>query len=89
VVFLNRQDLAARDLQADDLVDLVSEFAGQTRLAQRWYVVPYDIPRGCAAAYFPEANALVSIDAHAEHSETPASKSIPIRIRRHAPETRQ
>ena len=30
-----------------------SHFDGETRRAERFIVVPYDIPRGCAAAYFP------------------------------------
>jgi hypothetical protein len=42
--------------------------------------VPYDIPRRCAAAYFPEANVLVPIDSVATKSNTPASKFVPITI---------
>jgi hypothetical protein len=40
----------------------------------------YPTPRGCAAAYFPEANVLVPLDATAAESNTPASKSIIIRL---------
>jgi hypothetical protein len=43
--------------------------------------VPYDIPRRCAATYFPEANVLVPIGSVAEKSNTPASKSVVISIR--------
>ena len=43
-------------------------------------VVPYDIPRGCAAAYFPEANVLVPLASVAAGSNQPASKSIPITL---------
>jgi len=39
----------------------------------------YATPRGCAAAYFPEANVLVPLDSTAETSNTPTSKSIVIR----------
>jgi hypothetical protein len=42
--------------------------------------VPYEIPRRCAAAYFPEANPLVPLGHTAEKSNTPASKSIPITV---------
>jgi hypothetical protein len=42
--------------------------------------VPYPIPKGCAAAYFPEANPLVPLGSVAEKSETPTSKSIVISI---------
>ena len=41
-------------------------------------------PRGCAATYFPEANVLVPLDSTAEISNTPASKSIVIRLERSA-----
>ena len=44
-------------------------------------VVPYDIPHGCAATYFPEANVLVPVRSVAEKSNTPASKSVVISIR--------
>ena len=43
-------------------------------------VVPYDIPRGCAATYFPETNVLVPIGQHADRSNTPTSKSIVITV---------
>jgi hypothetical protein len=42
--------------------------------------VPYDVPRGCAAAYFPEANVLVPHDRVAAGSNTPASKAVAITI---------
>jgi hypothetical protein len=38
------------------------------------------IPRRCAAAYFPEANALVSVDSVARKSNTPVSKFVPVTI---------
>ena len=44
-------------------------------------VTACDIPRGCAATYFPEANVLVPVDQVAEKSNTPASKSVVISIR--------
>ncbi len=77
VVFLNRDDMAERGLQAKALVNLVGRHG---RVASRFWVVPYDIPRGSAAAYFPEANPLVPLDETAEESNTPISKSIPITI---------
>jgi hypothetical protein len=43
-------------------------------------VAPYDLPRRCAAAYFPEANPLVPVDSAAERSFTPTYKSIVISI---------
>jgi molybdopterin-dependent oxidoreductase alpha subunit len=80
VVFLNAADMDERGLRASQLVDLTSHFEGETRSARRFAVVPYDLPRGCAAAYFPEANALVPLGSVAEKSNTPASKSVPITV---------
>jgi len=81
VVFLNQEDVEAAGLQAQQPVDLVSHFNGQERVAPKFTVVPYDIPRGCAATYFPEANVLVPVGSVAEKSNTPASKSVVITIR--------
>ncbi|PYS68223.1 MAG: hypothetical protein DMF69_20845, partial [Acidobacteria bacterium] len=62
-------------------VDLVSHFEGEERTAHRFTVVPYDIPPGCAATYFPETNVLVPVNHVAERSNTPASKSVVISIK--------
>src|SRR6202048_1805036 len=80
VVLLNREDIVALGLQDKQVVDLTSHFRGQTRTARRFLVVPYDIPRGCACTYFPEANALVPSDQVAHTSNTPASKSVVITV---------
>ena len=81
IVFLNEADIRAAGLRPRQQVDLVSHFAGEERVAHRFTVVPYDIPRRCAATYFPEANVLVPIGSVAEKSNTPASKSVVISIR--------
>jgi molybdopterin-dependent oxidoreductase alpha subunit len=81
VVFLNPKDIAAAGLRARQVVDLVSHFEGEERIARRFEVVPYDIPQRCAATYFPEANVLVPVRSVAEKSNTPASKSVVISIR--------
>jgi anaerobic selenocysteine-containing dehydrogenase len=79
---MNRQDILDRGLREGDHVDLVSHFNGEARMARRFQVVSYDIPRRCAATYFPEANVLVPIGSVAEKSNTPASKSVVITIER-------
>jgi molybdopterin-dependent oxidoreductase alpha subunit len=81
VVFLNREDIAAAGLRERQAVDLVSHFEGEERIAREFEVVPYDIPRRCAATYFPEANVLVPVRNVAEKSNTPVSKSVVISIR--------
>jgi len=80
VVFLNPEDAAEQGLSAGQVVDLVSHFEGETRRARRFLVVPYPIPRRCAATYFPEANALVPVRSVADKSNTPASKSVVITV---------
>jgi molybdopterin-dependent oxidoreductase alpha subunit len=80
VVFLNEEDMRARGLEPGQIVDLHSHHQGQTRTAPRWKVVPFAIPRGCAATYFPEANVLVPLEALADRSRTPASKSVVISV---------
>jgi len=81
VVFLNKSDIEQLGLVAGQHVDLVSHFEEEERTARRFAVVPYDIPRNCAATYFPEANVLVPVNHVAEKSNTPASKSVVISIR--------
>ena len=80
VVFINAEDIAERGLQGGDTVDLISRFGREMRTAERFKLIPYDIPRGCAAAYYPETNVLVPLHSVAERSNQPAFKSIPIRI---------
>jgi hypothetical protein len=59
----------------------VSHFHGVERIARDFVVVAHDLPRGCAATYFPEANPLVPWDSFAEKSRTPTSKSVVISLR--------
>jgi anaerobic selenocysteine-containing dehydrogenase len=79
-VFLNVEDMRERGIQKNQSVDLVSHFASERRRADRFKVVPYPIPRGCAAAYYPETNVLVPVQSVSDGSNQPASKSIVITI---------
>ncbi|RZU25469.1 FdhF/YdeP family oxidoreductase [Streptomyces sp. BK239] len=81
VVLVNAED--ARELGVADgsHVDLVSEWRdGSERRAPGFRVVVYPTSRGCAAAYYPETNVLVPLDATADTSNTPASKSVVVRL---------
>jgi anaerobic selenocysteine-containing dehydrogenase len=80
VIFMHPEDMRERGLRAETPVDITSHHAGQERHARRFRVVPYDVPRGCAAAYFPEANVLVPHDHVAVGSNTPASKAVVITV---------
>jgi len=81
VVFLNSDDIRLSGFQAGEVVDLLSNYDGEERIARSFRVVPYNIPRRCAATYFPEANVLVPVKYFADKSHTPASKSVVISIR--------
>ncbi len=81
VVFLNSDDMRAANLVDGQIVDLFSHFEGEERVARHFMVVPYSIPRRCAATYFPETNVLVPIRSVADKSNTPVSKSVVISIR--------
>ena len=81
VVFMNERDIGELGLVQGQLVDLTSHFGGEKREAPSFMVAPFDIPRGCAATYFPEANVLVPVDSVAEVSNTPTSKYVVITVR--------
>ncbi|HVW73843.1 MAG TPA: FdhF/YdeP family oxidoreductase [Rhizomicrobium sp.] len=86
VLFMNRDDLAARALSHGDLVEVEAvpydgEADGKARRITLT-AVAYDIPRGCVAAYYPEANILVPLAHHDPKSGTPSYKSVPVRARR-------
>ncbi len=74
---------------AGEHVTLVSYFNGVERVARDFVIILYDLPRGCAATYFPEANALVPWDSFADRSRTPTSKSVTITLRRESVESRE
>ena len=76
VLMMNAEDMVERGWKTRHPVDITSHFNDERRTSQRWLVVPYDIPRGNLAAYFPEANALVPLHSTAEISNTPTSKWI-------------
>jgi molybdopterin-dependent oxidoreductase alpha subunit len=86
VLFMNGDDLTARGLSHGDLVEVEAvpydgEPEGQSRMITLT-AVAYEIPRGCLAAYYPEANILIPLAHHDPKSGTPSYKSIPVRARR-------
>ena len=80
VLFLHVDDIRDAGFTAGTRVDLTSHYGGTTRTVHGFRVVTFDIPRGCAATYFPEANPLVPLESFADKSRTPTYKSIPITI---------
>ncbi|KUN03887.1 hypothetical protein AQI95_20800 [Streptomyces yokosukanensis] len=84
VVLVHPEDARALGFPEGSYVDLVSEWKdGVERRAPGFRVVHYPTPRGCSAAYYPETNVLVPLDATADTSNTPASKSVVVRLEGH------
>jgi molybdopterin-dependent oxidoreductase alpha subunit len=84
VVLMNARDIEELGFNAGEVVDLVGNYNGATRIAYKFIIVAYDIPRRCCATYFPEANVLVPLESVAEKSNTPVSKYVVVRLRRTA-----
>lgn len=80
IVFVNPDDLRERGIAPMRPVDITSHWVDGERHARGFLAVPYEMPRGCCAAYFPEANVLVPAGSFAEISQTPTSKSVEVTI---------
>jgi molybdopterin-dependent oxidoreductase alpha subunit len=80
VIMMNQGDINGLGLKAGDVVDLHNNFDAVDRVAHRFIIVPFAIPRGCTATYFPETNVLVPINSVADKSNTPTSKLVVIKI---------
>lgn len=81
VVLMNARDIEKSGLKDGDVVNLFNRHDGVERVARKFIVVTYDIPEGCLATYFPEANVLVPINDTAEKSGTPVSKGVVVRVK--------
>ncbi|MDY7396611.1 FdhF/YdeP family oxidoreductase [Aureibaculum sp. 2210JD6-5] len=82
VIFMNEKDMEELGIKKLDKVNLTSHFKGEERLAEKFLAIPYSIPRKCTATYFPEANVLVALQNKADISNTPASKTVVISIKK-------
>ncbi|GAA0912212.1 FdhF/YdeP family oxidoreductase [Rothia nasimurium] len=84
VVFMHASDLAARGLAHGDRIDIHATGAnvadGRERVVRGFTAVAYDIAEGSVAMYYPEGNALISLENHDAASGTPTYKSVPVRI---------
>jgi formate dehydrogenase major subunit len=81
VVFVSPEDLAELGLSDGQYVDVHGVYADKVdRVLRNFRLVSYPTARGCAAAYYPEANVLVPLDSVAEGSQTPVSKAVIVRL---------
>ena len=81
VIFINPLDLEELGLADGTSVDVSTVWDDDIERVLRGYrAVAYPSARGCAAAYFPEANVLVPLASTAEGSNTPVSKAVLVRV---------
>ncbi len=80
IILVNPEDLRERAIPPCSRVDITSIWGDERRTAKSFIAVPYEMPKGSAAAYFPEANVLVPVGSQAVGSGTPTSKSVEIEI---------
>jgi formate dehydrogenase major subunit len=81
VVFMNEADMAERGIAAEQLVEIETLASDRRRVLTNFKALPYNIPRGSIASYYPETNALMPLAHHDETCQTPAAKSIPVVVR--------
>ena len=80
VIFMNQKDMNDRGLKEKEVVNIFNYDGGIKREANHFLVIPYPIPAGCCATYYPETNVLVPITSVAETSNTPTSKQIVVKL---------
>ncbi|TFD35269.1 FdhF/YdeP family oxidoreductase [Cryobacterium sp. TMT1-62] len=83
VILIHQDDVTELGFADRDMVDVISTFRGEERRANEFRLVVYPTPRGCAAAYFPEANALMHRELVARESNTPGYKAMSVRFIAH------
>ena len=79
--FLNDMEMRKRGLTANDRVDVRTLCSdGIERMLRGFKIVPYNIPDGSCAAYFPEANVLAPLSKYDPLSGTQSSKAVSVII---------
>ena len=85
IVLMNPEDIVRLGFEGGEHVDLTTAIdANNVRKVTALRIVPYDIPRGCCGAYYPEANPLFPLAHHDPKSKTPSYKLLPVRLSRSA-----
>jgi molybdopterin-dependent oxidoreductase alpha subunit len=82
VIFMNAEDMKERGFKKFDILNITSLYDSITRQAFNFKVVPYAIPKGNIAAYYPETNVLVPYNHFADRSFTPISKSVKVTLQK-------
>ena len=83
VLFVNEADIIRLGFQPGQKADLISIWSdNRERRVKGFTLLPFDIPAGQAAAYYPEVNPLVPLESVGDGSSTPTSKFVAIRLER-------
>ncbi|MDZ7741286.1 MAG: FdhF/YdeP family oxidoreductase [Bacteroidota bacterium] len=82
VAFMNKEDMKALGIKAEQLIDISGKTNGKEKMLKRYFAIPHKIKKGSIAVYFPEANILFPIDHHGVEFPTPAFKSLPVRVKK-------
>ncbi|WP_226703058.1 FdhF/YdeP family oxidoreductase [Microbulbifer elongatus] len=81
VLFAHLEDIHRLGFSDRQKVDIVSLWSDDVeRRVSGFSLIAFDIPKGQAAAYYPEANPLVPLESYGVGSFTPTSKYIAIRL---------
>ncbi|MDH7448449.1 FdhF/YdeP family oxidoreductase [Aquimarina sp. 2201CG14-23] len=80
IVLMNPNDVSRHKLKKFDIINMISNYDDKERKASNFLIIPYNIPEGNIAAYFPETNVLVPYNHYADKSNTPISKSIVVTL---------
>jgi molybdopterin-dependent oxidoreductase alpha subunit len=82
VLLISPKEMARAGLKEGQRVALVGDDSdGIDRVVEGLEVLPFELPEGCIAGYYPELNPLIALRHHDGASKTPAAKSVPVRIR--------
>jgi anaerobic selenocysteine-containing dehydrogenase len=82
VLLISPKEMARAGLKEGQRVALVGDDSdGVDRVVEGLEVLPFELPEGCIAGYYPELNPLIALRHHDGASKTPAAKSVPVRIR--------
>ena len=80
ILFMNKEDLAARGLAEGDKLVIAAGVGEGARVLNGFTAVEYPIPRGSVAGYYPELNVVIPLTHFDKLSGTPSYKGVPVRI---------
>ncbi|MGO4642559.1 FdhF/YdeP family oxidoreductase [Mesorhizobium sp. 2RAF45] len=83
VVFMNGEDISRLGFVDGEHIDVTTAIDDNyIRKVTGLRIVQYNIPKGCCAAYYPEANPLFPLAHHDPKAKTPSYKLLPVRLTR-------